>query len=214
MLLFFTLWACSESDVSENNNSNNGSDVSQNTQNTNDASTKNKTPSQKEAPTFSGNAHAATSDTPNLLKGISKTGCDNGPGGAGAVSYFYDELNIKGGVVSGSERWLMFANKQWKEKAGADCEVVWSLQGKTRTPTRCAGCTMGITVVNNLDKGLSNCPEKMAKTNTGETINYDIMLNNDGTAVAYFSRSGKKFAEGYHKDGNVQLLSPMSCRWF
>lgn len=214
MLFFFTLWACSESDVSENNNSNNGNDVSQSTQNTNDASTKNKAPLQKEAPTFSGNAHAATSDTPNLLKGISKTGCDNGPGGAGAVSYFYDELNIKGGVVSGSERWLMFANKQWKEKAGSDCEVVWSLQGKTRAPTRCAGCTMGITVVNNLDKGLSNCPEKMAKTNTGETINYDIMLNNDGTAVAYFSRSGKKFAEGYHKDGNVQLLSPMSCRWF
>ena len=54
----------------------------------------------------------------------------------------------------------------------------------------------------------------MAKTNTGETINYDIQLNNDGTAVAYFSRSGKKFAEGYHKDGNVQLLSAMSCRWF
>ena len=164
MLLFFTLWSCSETDVSENNNSNNGNAISKNIQNDNDAGTNNKAPLQKEAPTFSGNANAATSDTPDLLKGISKKGCDNGPGGAGAVSYFYDELNIKGGVVSGSERWLMFANKQWKERKGSDCEVVWSLQGKTRTPTRCAGCTMGVTVVNNLDKGLSTPPNSTVPT--------------------------------------------------
>jgi hypothetical protein len=217
MLVLFAFLACNQSDVSEK-----PSDISNEIVSKEEISSPKNIEKPKEerkktetsTPTFSGNAHASTSDTPDLLKGISKTGCDNGPGGAGAVSYFYDSLSIDDGVVSGSERWLMFANKQWKEKKGSDCEVVWSLKGKTRKPTRCAGCSMGITVTNDLDKGLSNCPEKMAKTNTGETINYDIMLNNDGSAVAYFSGSGKKFAEGYHKDGKVQLLSAMSCRWF
>ena len=49
MLLFFTLWACSESDVLENNNSNHGNEVSQNIQNANDAGAKTKAPLQKEA---------------------------------------------------------------------------------------------------------------------------------------------------------------------
>ena len=55
MLLFFTLWACSESDISENNNSNNGNEVSQNIKDGNDADTKTKAPLQKETPTFAFN---------------------------------------------------------------------------------------------------------------------------------------------------------------
>ena len=218
MLVLFSFWACTQSDVTtESSQTQPNTPSHESAQNIVD---KDATPPSSNknidnsTPVFSGSANAATAGNTNLLQGISKGGCDNGPGGAGAVSYFYDELSIKDGVVTGTERWIMYANKQWKEKSGNDCEVQWSLQGKTRSPTRCASCTMGITVTNELDKGLSNCPENMAKTNTGETINYDIQLNNDGTAVAYFSRSGKKFAEGYHKDGSVQLLSAMSCRWF
>ena len=218
MLVFFTFWACTQSNVTTETPQTQPNIPSQgSTQNTSKQDVPSPAQDQsadKSAPVFAGSANAATSGIPNLLKGISKVGCDNGPGGAGAVSYFYDELSIKNGVVTGTERWIMYANTQWKARNGNDCEVQWSLKGKTRSPTRCPSCTMGITVTNDLDKGLSNCPEDMAKTNSGETINYDIQLNNDGTAVAYFSRSGKKFAEGYHKDGNVQLLSPMSCRWF
>ena len=78
---------------------------------TGDASTKTNTLA-KRAPTFSGNAHLLL--IPNLLKGISKTGCDNGPvvRGQSVIS----TIQYKKGVVSGSERWLMFANKQWKRK--------------------------------------------------------------------------------------------------
>ncbi len=171
-------------------------------------------------------AHAAsTASLPDMKQGLSKEGCDNGPGGAGAASYFYDIITIEGWdgenaaeavgkQAKGSEEWIMKANKKWEATGGGDCSVQWSLQGTTRAPSSCTSCTLGVSLINAIDKVGSTCPPKMAKTNTGESIGYDLLLRPDGTATAYFSRSGRKFADGYHKDGEVRLLSDMSCRWF
>ena len=160
-------------------------------------------------------ASTASSSLPDLSQGLSREGCDNGPGEAGAASYFVGELRISPqGTVQGSEEWLMFANSKWKARNGADCKVVWSLQGTTTPPTACAGCGLGVTLTNYMDLGSSTCPEDMAKGETGKQIRYDLDLRKDGTAVVYFSRSGKRVGEGYHEDNTVRFVTDMSCRWF
>jgi hypothetical protein len=164
-----------------------------------------------------GTAQAASTanELPDMSQGLSREGCDNGPGGPGAASYFYDELRIsEDGTVTGTERWMFFANQKWKATEGKDCEVRWMLSGSAGKAKSCGSCDLGLQLVNNMDKVGSNCPENVAKGNTGEQIGYDIQRRPDGTATAYFSGSGKKFAEGYHKDGKLVLLSDMSCRWF
>ncbi len=177
------------------------------------------------SPSLTSTAHAAETTLPDLSKGLSGGGCDKGPGGAGAASYFYDVIKIANWSddlasnremkeATGSEEWIMKANKQWSNSGGSDCSVRWSLQGTTRPPKSCTSCTIGFNLINNLDKVGSTCPKKMAKTNSGESIGYDVLLRADGTATAYFSNSGKKFADGYHKGGEIHLLSDMSCRWF
>ena len=49
---------------------------------------------------------------PDLLKGLSRGGCDNGPGDNGAASFFYTDLTLEGENVSGKEEWLLFANER------------------------------------------------------------------------------------------------------
>ena len=155
-----------------------------------------------------------SSDLPDLKQGLSRTGCDNGPGKAGAASYFVGEIKIKDGVAKGYEDWVLFANQNWKQLDGADCVVHWTLQGSTVDTQACGSCNTGVSLTNTLDVTGSTCPEDMAKGETSKKIGYDIKLNDDGTAIVYFSRSGKKIGEGYHKDGTIRYVTDMSCRWF
>lgn len=152
---------------------------------------------------------------PDLTKGLSKKGCDNGPGVHGAVSYFVGELKIDdSGSVSGSESWLLYANTKWKAKEGKDCEVRWGLRGDKGGTSACGSCDFGVSLINAMDVTSSTCPEDLAKNETGQNIRYDIKLHNDGRADIYFSKSGKKVGEGYHKDGTIRYVTPSSCRWF
>ena len=150
---------------------------------------------------------------PDMLKGLSKKGCDNGPGVHGAASYFYTELKINGSKVEGTEKWILYANKKWKEKGGKDCSVLWTVSGSTGSAAGCGACDLGVTMTNALDKSASNCPKKMANTNTGETIRYNLQRKPDGTVVVYYP-SGKKYAEGYHAGNKIVVRSDLSCRWF
>lgn len=168
-------------------------------------------PNQAEATTLSSQK---TNELPDLSKGISREGCDNGPGIYGASSYFLGELHYDQEAVKGEEKWLLYANKKWKEKEGADCSVRWSLSGSISNTTSCGSCDFGVVLHNSLDITGSNCPEDIAKNETGQRIAYDIQLHDDGRADVYFARSGKKLGEGYHKDGTIRYLSAHSCRWF
>lgn len=158
--------------------------------------------------------NTASSALPDLSIGLSKKGCDNGPGVHGAVSYFVGELQIKDNAVSGEEKWLLFANQKWKEKDGKDCQVRWGLQGNKTTKLACGSCDFGVQLTNALDVTGSSCPEELTKNETGHTIQYDIDLHDDGRAEIYFAKSGKKVGEGYHKDGTIRYVTPSSCRWF
>ena len=74
---------------------------------------------------------------PDLKKGLSKEGCDNGPGVMGAASYFVGELNITDSNVRGEEEWVLFANKKWAAHNGGDCTVRWSLTGSKTGTSAC-----------------------------------------------------------------------------
>jgi hypothetical protein len=150
----------------------------------------------------------------DLTANLAKTGCDNGPGGAGAVSYFVGEIRIDGNSVTGEEKWLMYANSKWKATGGQDCFVRWGMNGAKAPVSKCSFCSTGISLINELDRGGSTCPKDMAKTNTGESIKYDLHLRDDGTATVYFAGSGRRLGDGVHKDGVVRYVSDMSCRWF
>ena len=160
------------------------------------------------------NAGLTASELPDLTTNLAKTGCDNGPGGAGAASYFVGEIRLNGSSATGEERWLMYANSKWKATGGQDCEVRWSMSGSKVPVSKCAFCTTGVSLINDLDRGGSTCPKDMAKTNTGESIRYDVHLRDDGTATLYFAGSGKRLGEGVHKDGVIRYVTDMSCRWF
>ena len=157
---------------------------------------------------------SGTDKLPDLREGLSKSGCDNGPGGAGAASYFVGTLNISGSSVSGQEEWIMYANKKWKAVGGKDCVVRWTLNGNKSSPKACGSCTLGVALTNAIDLVDSTCPEDMAKNSTGKPINYDIRLHDDGRAEVYFARSGKKVGEGYHNNNTITYVTDMSCRWF
>lgn len=154
-------------------------------------------------------------DLPDLTEGLSPKGCDNGPGVHGAVSYFVGELKISSdGSVNGEEKWLLYANEKWKQKDGKDCQVRWGLSGSKGGKGACGTCDFGISVTNALDVTSSTCPEDLTKNETNQQIRYDVKLHKDGRADIYFSRSGKKLGEGYHKNGTIRYVTPSSCRWF
>ena len=151
---------------------------------------------------------------PDLKSGLDRTGCDNGPGVMGAASYFVGEIVIQDESVKGEEEWVLFANKKWASTNGKDCTVRWSLSGSKTSTQACGRCDFGVSLTNNMDVTGSNCPEDLAKGETNQSIGYDIDLKDDGTVDVFFSRSGKRVGEGYHKDGTIRYVTDMSCRWF
>ncbi len=154
-------------------------------------------------------------ELPDLKKGLSREGCDNGPGVMGAASYFVGEITITDdGDARGEEEWVLFANKKWAGHNGSDCSVRWTLSGNKTTTRSCGRCDLGVSLTNQLDVTGSNCPEDLTKGETGQSIGYDINLKDDGTVEVFFAKSGKRVGEGYHKDGTIRYVTDMSCRWF
>lgn len=151
---------------------------------------------------------------PDLKKGLSRKGCDNGPGVMGAASYFVGEIVLSEDQARGSEEWILFANQKWASTNGKDCTVRWTLSGSKTATQACGRCDFGVSLTNTMDVTGSNCPEDMAKGETGQQIGYDIDLKTDGTVDVFFSKSGKRVGEGYHKDGTIRYVTDMSCRWF
>ena len=178
-----------------------------------------------------GVANAATpGGLPDVTANLSRGQCENGPGNEGADSYFAGDFNITGSTVTGTEKWILFANAKWRaienpKRKGTDCTVVWTLQGSTTTPVSCGKCDLSVKfhAEPQLD---GDCPEELIqgrKLDNGTRVGgegvpfdqqYDIERKPDGTAVIYFAKSGKKLGDGYHKDGKLNYVSMHQCKWF
>lgn len=208
ILALFSFFSFSISMLACDSNADNNPDNGQST-----TAPSNTAPSQK-AQAVSTPAPSAGAQLPNLKEGLSREGCDNGPGVMGAASYFVGEIVLTDNRASGEEEWVLFANKKWAGHNGQDCTVRWSLSGSKTNTQACGRCDFGVSLTNQLDITGSNCPEDLTKGETGQQIGYDIDLKDDGTVDVYFSKSGKRVGEGYHKDGTIRYVTDMSCRWF
>ena len=159
---------------------------------------------------------AQAGELPNLLKGLATTGCDNGPGVYGAADYFHNQLEIgDDGTVTGTETWILYANKKLSKKWRAEgisspCRVTWTLKGTEIVPNR---GDLGLRLVNTLVD--TTCPKETVNKyeDTNQTITYNVQRSADGTARFTFP-SGKFIGDGHHKNNKLQFITNKSCRWF
>ena len=160
---------------------------------------------------------SAKSSMPDLLKGLVTDGCDNGPGVFGAADYFHNTIEIADdGSVTGTEVWILHANKKmkakWdKENIASPCRVTWKLKGKKQAST--GKGDLGLDLINNLTD--TTCPKEMVNKyeDTGKKIAYNVARNDDGTAQFFFA-SVKFVGQGHHDGNNLQFITNKSCRWF
>ena len=62
-------------------------------------------------------AVATAGELPDLSANLTKTGCDNGPGGAGAASYFVGEIRLNGSNATGEENGSCMQTPNGKPRA-------------------------------------------------------------------------------------------------
>jgi hypothetical protein len=152
---------------------------------------------------------------PDPFAGLLKGSCEDGPGNEGADSHFVGEFNISGSTVSGTETWVLFTNKKWKERGGVDCRITWHVTGAKVGPRACSDCDYGLMVSAEPDVDGSGCPEGLIKKEAKrQELKYDIKAMADGTAFVYFAKSGKRLGQGYHSGDRLTYTSSHQCKWF
>ena len=213
-VILFALIACGDSNTNTPESTASTENTTQTTTNTDPNSSKTKEPTK--TPNNAKKPKAKTGGMPDLLAGLATTGCDNGPGVFGAADYFHNTFTISDGSVSGTETWILHANKKLKAKWDAagiasPCKVTWHLKGTTQSAT--GKGDLGLNLINNLTD--TTCPKEMVNKyeDTGKKIVYNVARNADGTAQFYFP-SGKFVGQGHHKGDNLQFITNKSCRWF
>lgn len=163
---------------------------------------------------------------PDLGSGLSKGQCANGPGNEGADSYFVGNFAMTDGKISGTERWILFANPKWQAKGGLDCELRWNVTGtKTSDVGACSNCTEGISF--HAEPVLSsNCPEELVigrklddgRRAGGEGVPFDqkyaLKKDPSGRVTVYFAKSGKQLGQGYYDGTGFNYVTDHACKWF
>jgi hypothetical protein len=160
---------------------------------------------------------AAAAGLPDLRQGTEKGQCETIKGNTipGADSYFFGELQLDGAAVSGTETWSLAANAAWIARGGKDCSIRWRLTGKQVPVTACGDCDFGLEISAAPDLTGADCPEDLVKREARpQELRYDIKKRADGTALVYFSKSGRLLGEGYHADGALNYRSQHQCKWF
>jgi len=159
-------------------------------------------------------------DLPNVEMGLEKGKCTRFPT-PGADQHYVGQWKVgEDGVIEGVEKRFLFANPKWRQtrgpdkKMGADCVVVWDITGHKGEPVTCTGCTFSVKFEARVNYDKSTCPQRIVNNGAYRTGQYDVSLKSDGTTGVYFSRTGKRFAQGHHKGTLVNYKSPHGCVWF
>ena len=188
----------------------------------------NTTPATPGTPPSAGPATPATGGTPtfqpmpgapalpDLSSKLEPGGCDNWQGNdiPGARGYFWAEYEVDGSKVTGVERWYLFANPTWKTKGGGDCIVEWRVSGETAPTGACGDCDAGIKGLGIINQSTTTCLDGLWKKENNANYGYDIKRSADGSATWYFSKSGKRVADGYHSGNKLTFVSDPKCNWF
>lgn len=154
-------------------------------------------------------------ELPDLSQGLAHGLCGKGPGNEGADAYFVGDFTVSGSIVTGTEKWILFANEKWITRGGNDCDITWNMKGRTGKPGSCADCDISLVMTGFPQVDASKCPEGLIKKEAKQgEMKYDIMRAPDGTAHFYFHDSGKRLGQGYHGGDRVTYVSEHKCVWF
>ena len=176
------------------------------------------------APAASGGG--GSSALPDVASGLGKGQCSNRPGAEGADSYFTGTFTVNGNTVTGTERWILYANPKWQAKGGNDCYVEWRITGTVGSTGACGSCDQGVQFQATADKHGGGCPEELrlgrllpdGRRAGGEAVDfsqsYAVKRGADGSVKVYFAKSGKLLGEGYHSGDSFNYVSAHQCKWF
>jgi hypothetical protein len=163
---------------------------------------------------------------PDVAANLARGQCSSGPGAEGADSYFTGTFTVSGNTVTGTERWILYANPKWEAKGGNDCYIEWRLSGTVAGTGACGACDQGVQFQATADKHSGNCPEELrlgrllpdGRRVGGEANDfsqtYAIKRGADGSTKVYFAKSGKLLGEGYHSGDSFNYVSAHQCKWF
>ena len=163
---------------------------------------------------------------PDVASSLARGQCGNGPGAEGADSYFTGTFTVSGNTVTGTERWILYANPKWEAKGGNDCYIDWRITGTIGSTGACGSCDQGIQFQATADKHGGDCPEELrlgrllpdGRRAGGEAVDfsqsYSVKRGADGSVKVYFGKSGKLLGEGYHSGDAFNYVSSHQCKWF
>jgi hypothetical protein len=163
---------------------------------------------------------AVAANLPNLEASLTRGKCTRFPT-AGADQHYVGHWAVgEDGVITGTEKRVLFANPKWRQtrgpdrKMGADCVVVWDITGHKAAPITCTGCTFSVQFEARVNYDKSTCPKRLVNEGAYRTGQYDVSLKSDGTTAVYFSRTGKPFATGKHNTTSFNYMTAHGCVWF
>jgi hypothetical protein len=132
----------------------------------------------------------------------------------GATSYFRGDFDIDGDVVTGSEKWLLFANSSWQETGNDDCTIHWTILGTRDEPTQtCGSCDYSLSLAANVDVSLTDCPAGLWSSDQSFSTAYNVKIV-DGSAIFYFAGSGNELATGTGSNSAAAYLTEATCVYF
>jgi len=141
--------------------------------------------------------------------------CDNGPGNAGADTYFVGDFTVSDSLVTGSESRVLYANAKWQALSGADCAIRWTMSGTVGGASACGRCDLVVNVQATPDITGSNCPDTMMDADARPfSVGYAVERLDGGNVRVYFAKSGKLLGEGFHDGDRFNYVTAHKCSWF
>lgn len=132
----------------------------------------------------------------------------------GATGWFIGDFTLDGGVVTGTEVWLLLANTTLDARGGSDCRVTWEVVGEViEAGAQCPLCTYGLRIAAQLDPARTDCPEDLYEGEEVYSVGYDVRVEGDAAAVR-FAASGEPLGEGVVGEQRLVYRSEADCFWF
>lgn len=152
-------------------------------------------------------------DTSNLGPDPGCEGYDGTPI-AGATGFFVGSFSVDGELaVTGTERWVLFANSRWQELGGGDCEVVWNLTGLQGDATgACGACAYSLELGAILDTQATTCPADLYAGDESFSVVYNVLVAGD--AATFYFESGSDVGQGTQGTSSMSYISEGSCLYF
>lgn len=134
---------------------------------------------------------------------------------AGATTYFIGEYTFDGDDVRGEEVWILYANDEWVENGGYDCEIHWSVAGTKGDLHSCGSCAYGIEIHADPVESLSTCVQGLYDyEGVPFDVTYDVRELGGDQIEVLFGGSGSLLATGYADESGLVWTTESDCAFF